>query len=292
MAGTVVTTASVGAGRDAGASPAVRALRVMRGSRMSRVSTWALAAALTVVVDSGWAADPAPAPVPTAAPSRKERPATLEAIPGSALKRIVLSAKAAERAGIEQGNVGEQPVPATLMFGAMIVDAASVGGDARKDAKALALRIGLSPAESARLDRTKPARILALATRPALAREVIALPMQQPVAEATKSGMVALYYSIPADVAGVTLGSRVRAELQLEGSGEARKTVPNSAIYYDANGDAWVYVVATPLAYVRERVDVERVAGNLAVLAKGPVAGTAVVTVGVSLLHGVEIFGK
>ena len=47
-----------------------------------------------------------------------------------------------------------------------------------------------------------------------------------------------------------------------------------------------------PLAFRRERVTVERVSGDLALLTSGPEVGTPVATVGVSLLYGVEIFGK
>ena len=87
-------------------------------------------------------------------------------------------------------------------------------------------------------------------------------------------------------------GDRVRVELQLEGTADKRKVVPYSAVYYDAKGDAWVYVQTAPFTYVRQRVTIDRVAGTLALLANGPEAGTKVATVGVSLLYGAELFGK
>jgi hypothetical protein len=63
-------------------------------------------------------------------------------------------------------------------------------------------------------------------------------------------------------------------------------------VYYDAKGDAWIYVNTKPLVFERRRVGVERVAGELAVLSDGPPVGTPVVTVGAALLYGAEIFGK
>ena len=228
----------------------------------------------------------------------KERAARAEAIPGKTVKRVILSARAAERAGIEQSKIVDQPVAATQMFGAMVIDAASAVDsalakvDRPANLKGLAVRFGVSPTEAAKIDRTRPARVVPLDTRAALKREVTATLIEQATVEVQRSGMVALSYAIEGDGGGLVPGTRVRIELPLQGSGDSRKTVPYSSIHYDAKGDAWVYVVTAPLEYVRERVDVERVAGSLAVLSKAPDAGTPVVTVGVSLLYGVEVFGK
>ncbi len=73
---------------------------------------------------------------------------------------------------------------------------------------------------------------------------------------------------------------------------EKQKVVPYSAVYYDGKGTPWVYVTGKPLVYERQRVAIERVAGDLAVLSEGPAVGTAVVSVGASMLFGTEIFGK
>lgn len=262
----------------------------------------AITCAMSAVV--AIAADPAPVPAASSGAPGKERAARAEAIPGKTVKRVILSARAAERAGIEQSKIVDQVVVATQMFGAMVIDAASaiaagsgsdsVSGkvDRAVNAKGLAIRFGVAPTEVAKIDRTRPARVVALDTRAALTHEVMATPIEQATTEVQRTGMIALSYAIEGDGGGLVPGRRVRVELPLQGSNESRKTVPYSAIYYDAKGDAWVYVVTAPLEYVRERVDVERVAGSLAVLSKAPEAGTPVVTVGVSLLYGVEVFGK
>jgi hypothetical protein len=84
----------------------------------------------------------------------------------------------------------------------------------------------------------------------------------------------------------------MRVELQLSGDADARTVVPYGAVYYDAKGAAWVYVRTAPLTFERQRVGVERVVGDLAVLAEGPPIQTPVVTVGAAMLYGVEVFGK
>jgi len=79
---------------------------------------------------------------------------------------------------------------------------------------------------------------------------------------------------------------------KLSGGDEKRKIVPYSSVYYDATGSAWVYVNPKPLTFERQRVDIERVEDNLAILTDGPSVGTSVVTVGAAMLYGAEIFGK
>jgi hypothetical protein len=88
------------------------------------------------------------------------------------------------------------------------------------------------------------------------------------------------------------LNKRVRVELQLSGSEKPQKVVPYSAVYYDAKGASWLYVNSRPLVFERQRISVERVIGDLAVLAEGPAPGTAVVTAGAARLYGAEIFGR
>ena len=65
-------------------------------------------------------------------------------------------------------------------------------------------------------------------------------------------------------------------------------TVPLAAVVYDRDGSTWVYTVAAPLTYVRQRVTVARVAGDVAILQAGPAVGTDVVTVGAAELLGSE----
>ena len=72
-----------------------------------------------------------------------------------------------------------------------------------------------------------------------------------------------------------------------------RTRVPYSAIIYDAQGEAWMYVVdGAPLVFIREPVTIVEIvsdaAGDYAVLSRGPAAGTSIVSVGVAELFGTE----
>ena len=57
----------------------------------------------------------------------------------------------------------------------------------------------------------------------------------------------------------------------------------------DLNGETWTYTNPEPLVFVRHRVTVEYISGDLAVLLDGPPAGTSVVTVGAAELFGAEL---
>jgi hypothetical protein len=69
--------------------------------------------------------------------------------------------------------------------------------------------------------------------------------------------------------------------------------VPFSAVLYDADGVSWVYTNPEPLVYIRQRITIDRVTGDQALLTKGPETGTTVVTAGTAQLFGAELdFGK
>lgn len=294
-----------------------------------------------------------------AAASTKNPQVTFEALP-SGVKRITLTAKAAERLGIATDKVSEQTVPRRQMLGGLVVPpmdpkampqpgsakgsvfgaalpapelqakaataapagklpsvgfgAFGGGGGAAATASPSALKtiaaplappapppavsgdvwvaITLSAAEWERTAKDKPVRLFALGTRAALPGELLAQPMGLPPTEDPKRSMLSVYYVVPGKDHGLALNSRMRVELPLVGTEDKQKVVPYSAIYYDGKGVPWVYVTAKPLVYERQRVAVERVAGDLAVLSEGPPVGTTVVSVGASMLFGTEIFGK
>jgi len=310
------------------------------------------AVATLMLLASARAADPG-----GSASAGKSGPVTLETIPGSAVKRVTLTAKAAERLGIETGKVGEQPVMRRQMVSGVVIppvetqpdqkmaSGGGTGGTAQgpaapalkptaggvggfgtfggfgkvvtaqqpvapataplapltKPAGALAkpgadggvwLLVTLSQGEWDRLAKDKPARVLPLATRDKLANDVLARPSGAPPVEDVKRSMLTAYYVVPGKDHGLTLNTRMRVELPLTGSEDKQKVVPYSAVYYDGKGAPWVYVNTKPLVFERQRIAVDRIVGDLAVLSEGPAVGTAVVTVGAPLLYGTEIFGK
>jgi hypothetical protein len=65
-------------------------------------------------------------------------------------------------------------------------------------------------------------------------------------------------------------------------------TVAYFAILYDATGKTWVYTNPEPQVFVRQSITVERINGDVALLADGPPPGTVVVTTGAEELFGAE----
>ena len=68
----------------------------------------------------------------------------------------------------------------------------------------------------------------------------------------------------------------------------ARKVVPYSSLIYDAHGQTWVYASPSARTFVRHKVEVDYIQGDLVVLKDGPPTGTVVASVGVAELYGTE----
>jgi hypothetical protein len=93
----------------------------------------------------------------------------------------------------------------------------------------------------------------------------------------------------------ITLTSEAAKRLDVQttaarGDGE-RTVIPYAAVLYDPDGKTWTYTSPEHLVFVREDISVDRIDGDAAILAAGPSAGTAVVTVGADELWGVEYGG-
>jgi len=71
--------------------------------------------------------------------------------------------------------------------------------------------------------------------------------------------------------------------------GAKRRTIPYAAILYDTEGNTWLYTNTEPLVFMRHRIVVDFIDGEVAVLVDGPPAGTAVVVVGAQELYGSEL---
>ena len=244
-------------------------------------ATLALVAALLLTSVETKSADPAA--------DGKGPPVTLESVPGSAVPRITLSARAAERLGIQTVAVSEEVVTKTQTVGGVVVPA--MGSHLRPDLSEVWIHVLLSQAEWARLARDKPSRLLPPVVGGRFTSEILAQPSGLDPVVDNNSLMLSLYYTVPPN-SGLRSKDRLRVELQLSGSDKQEKVVPNSAVYYDSNGDAWVYVNNEALVFERQPIVIASIIGDLAVLSDGPAVGTPVVTVGAALLYGTEIFGK
>jgi hypothetical protein len=74
-----------------------------------------------------------------------------------------------------------------------------------------------------------------------------------------------------------------------KGKGAAGKVIPYSAVLYDEQGDTWTFTSPQPLTYVRQKITLDHIQGDKALLVDGPPAGTTVVTVGAPELLGAEL---
>jgi len=117
-----------------------------------------------------------------------------------------------------------------------------------------------------------------------------AKPITSPLTGNPNSASVNLYFELQNSDIKFRPGQRVSVTLTLRSSEESL-IVPYSAIIYDMYGGAWVYENPSPQIYVRRRVELHHVTGDLAVLSRGPEAGKKVVTAGVAELFGTEFGG-
>lgn len=69
---------------------------------------------------------------------------------------------------------------------------------------------------------------------------------------------------------------------------EGKIAVPFSSLIYDPQGQTWVYTNPQPRTFIRHKVDVDYIEGDVAILKEGPPVGTAVVSVAVAELYGAE----
>jgi hypothetical protein len=72
-------------------------------------------------------------------------------------------------------------------------------------------------------------------------------------------------------------------------NGSRREVIPYAAVLYDSEGVTWTYTNPEPLVFVRNRIEVDYIEGELAILSAGPPSSSAVVTVGAQELYGAEL---
>jgi hypothetical protein len=66
------------------------------------------------------------------------------------------------------------------------------------------------------------------------------------------------------------------------------KVVPYSSLIYDPKGQTWVYTSPQSRTFVRQKVEVDYIEGDRAILKSGPPAGTKVASVAVAEIYGTE----
>lgn len=83
-------------------------------------------------------------------------------------------------------------------------------------------------------------------------------------------------------------GERLGIETARVRDAKAAKVIPYSSVLYDPQGRTWTYTNPEPLTFVRHRIHIDFIKGDMAVLSDGPAAGTEIVTVGAAELYGTE----
>jgi hypothetical protein len=243
-------------------------------------------------------------------------PAKIEPIPGSDVKRVVLTPKAAERLDIQTFPLSEELVKRRIVVVGQVraetgqphitgaatdagvpESALTAGGEQRKSLVGTQFKVLILLDHNALdddddfggVDDEDDAEVLAPddddddTVEPLIAKRMV-------VASANGNASDIQYFKVQGKAAQVLYpGQSVGVRLVEPGSGTPKKVVPYSAILYDAHGEAWVYTNPEALAFVRHRVSVEHVDDDKAVLGDGPDVGTKIVTVGAAELFGAEL---
>jgi hypothetical protein len=144
----------------------------------------------------------------------------------------------------------------------------------------LAVRVPLAPSDQNQVVRGQAVKVLPLQPDP--------MASGTPAQPTTVAGETGALFYLADSGAALAAGQRVRVEVPLVGSGPQRKVVPYSSVIYDLKGDAWAYTSPAPLTYVRDRISIDFIEGDKAVLSQGPAAGATVVTIGAAELFGTE----
>jgi membrane fusion protein, heavy metal efflux system len=173
----------------------------------------------------------------------------------------------------------------TAAPGSIVMAGAAMGQVVADDV--LWVRVPLYAGDLSGVARDAPATVTGLGAGPSFPASLVDAPPRADAVAATAE----LAYVLAPGTRGLRPGERVTVAVPLVSSEESL-VVPWSAVVYDVEGGTWVYRLVKPHVYARTRVEVRHVAGELAVLARGPAAGTEVVAAGAAELFGAEFGAK
>jgi cobalt-zinc-cadmium efflux system membrane fusion protein len=117
-----------------------------------------------------------------------------------------------------------------------------------------------------------------------------ASPVKGPLTGDVTTATSYLYYVIKNDFGTLRNGQKVSVTLNMKSEQESIE-VPYSAIVYDMYGGTWLYIKAGAQIYVRQRVELDHITGDKAILNKGIKPGDEVVFKGSAELFGTEFGG-
>ena len=195
---------------------------------------------------------------------------------GQSQSGVMTVAMAAPRAGVLQNlhvTSGQAVSPGQPLFDIV-------------NQNVLWVRVPVYAGEIRTINRQAPAEITSLG-RWGDVDGVEVRPLAGPLTGDTNAASIDLFYQLDNSELSFRPSERVSVALPVNTESEAL-VVPLSAIWRDIHGGEWVYQQIAPQTYARRRVSVARSAGDVAVLASGPPAGTVVATIGVAELAGTE----
>ena len=196
----------------------------------------------------------------------------------------MLTAEAGSQRALDEARAALQSADAELRTARVRRELLGSGGTLAGGGDGKWVRVAVFAGEANQVAGSEPAAVRGLG---AGAKPVTASPVAGPATADARAATIDLFYALP-DAAPWRAGERVAVELTLSDGRADSLIVPFSAVLHDIHGGEWVYARTADRTYVRRRVEVARVAGADAVLARGPVAGTAVVTDGAAELFGTE----
>ncbi len=136
------------------------------------------------------------------------------------------------------------------------------------------------------LDMARPARMTVLSGRHSDCDEMLH-PVTLPPTALPLAAAIDMYYELPNSGHNFPPGKKVTMHIPLRGDTN-QIALPWSAVIHDIYGGQWVYEQTDERKFVRRRVDVAWVEGDLAAIRRGIAAGTKVVVAGAAELAGTE----
>lgn len=196
----------------------------------------------------------------------------------------VLKAEAGSVRSVDEAKAALSTAEAEMETAQAQRDLLGAGVGQSGKAKRAWVRVAVYSGESALLNPEAEAMIRPLS---ASSGGHSAAPVVGPPTANAATNTVDWYYQLPAETEH-RAGERVAVEIPTRGSKKESLAIPFKAVLHDIHGGQWVYEKTGEHTYTRHRIQVSRVAGDLAVLSSGPPAGTQVVTDGSAELFGTE----
>ena len=148
------------------------------------------------------------------------------------------------------------------------------------------IRVPVYVGELKTIDITKSAKIHELSDFKGESYDE-AHPIPSPFTAESSSASADLFFELQNKDKKFRPGQKVSVTLTLKTSEESL-VVPFSAILYDMHGSVWVYEKISKQTYVRKRIELKSILGDIAIVSRGLNVGAQIVTAGAAELFGTE----